>query len=480
MDKQKALKYGKFVIRWGIAIVGLCWVVLNMSWHDHALALLPGQSMPQTVTLADATQGEGDLFYKVIDPATGKTLQLSARNILSAPDRKNLQVHEDGKPAYVVGVDLSADLTKVNRLLLAPTPTGPTAHWADPSQVPDYHLTVPHPRVQIGVIRMVRQAEGHLWLLFAAVMIFPITIFITSFRWHELLKALDIRLDFSRVFVLNMVGLFYNSFMPGSTGGDLLKAIYVARQTHHRTRAVMSVLVDRAIGLVALIILGGTMAALQTQIPKCRQVAIGCAAILLVLAVGGTLFYVPVLRRLSGLDFLISKLPMRQRVEKAIETLHIFGKRPGLVAAAIIVSFPVHMVVIISAELCGTAFGIHISPFYYWMAVPVIILSGAIPISPQGAGVMEYFAIKLLEPQGVTVSQAFALTMSIRLVQMIWNVSGGYFVVRGGFHAPTPSEQSEVEAEDEDTKESEPANLSQPRSSTTMHSTCSPASIELS
>ena len=65
--------------------------------------------------------------------------------------------------------------------------------------------------------------------------------------------------------------------------------------------------------------------------------------------------------------------------------------------------------------MCGIAFGLHLSLFYYWMAVPVIVLAAAIPISPQGAGVMEYFAIKLLEPQGVTVAQAFALTMSIRL-----------------------------------------------------------------
>jgi hypothetical protein len=108
------------------------------------------------------------------------------------------------------------------------------------------------------------------------------------------------------------------------------------------------------------------------------------------------------------------------------------------------------MVVITAAQLCGVAFGLHISPFYYWMAVPVIVLASAIPISPQGAGVMEYFAIKLLEPQGATVAQAFALTMSIRLTQIFWNLVGGFFVLRGGFHAPTQSEQKQVEMEDED------------------------------
>jgi hypothetical protein len=82
---------------------------------------------------------------------------------------------------------------------------------------------------------------------------------------------------------------------------------------------------------------------------------------------------------------------------------------------------------------------------YYGAIVPVIVLVGSLPISPQGAGVMEYFAIKLTETRGATVSQAFALTMSIRIVQILWNLTGVYFVVRGRFHAPTAAERKEVE-----------------------------------
>ena len=51
---------------------------------------------------------------------------------------------------------------------------------------------------------------------------------------------MDIRLTQSRTFVLNMVGAFYNSFMPGSTGGDLIKAYYAAKHTTHKVRAVLS------------------------------------------------------------------------------------------------------------------------------------------------------------------------------------------------------------------------------------------------
>jgi uncharacterized protein (TIRG00374 family) len=452
MDKKRVYNVGKFVIRWGIAAVGIWWVLSRMYFHDHVWAMLPGHAMPSiNLTLTDPDAGESDPVYHVIDPATGQVVALPRDDVFSQPDYENLHTFGEGGTKYVLGVDLSADLKTARRLLVADKPTGPVATWAPASDFLHYQVTVPHPRVQVGVLRMVRQANIH--FIIAALAVFPLTILITSIRWHELLKALDIRLTLRRTFELNFVGLFYNTIMPtGSTGGDVFKAYYVARQTHHRTRAVMSVLVDRAVGLLALIILGGTMAALQWQIPRCRQVSIASMVIVAATVLGIVVFYVPVLSRITGLDFILSKLPAQKQVHNAIETMHIYGQRPFLALGALIVSFPVHMVVIIAAELCGMAFGLHISPFYYWMAVPVIVLAGAIPISPQGAGVMEYFAIKLLEPQGATVGQAFALTMSIRLTQIFWNLVGGLVVLKGGYHAPTQTEQKQAEDEDEDEK----------------------------
>jgi hypothetical protein len=95
--------------------------------------------------------------------------------------------------------------------------------------------------------------------------------------------------------------------------------------------------------------------------------------------------------------------------------------------------------------LAGMAFGLPLHWAYYWVAVPVIVLAGAIPLSPQGAGIMEGFAVLLTRTQGVTVSQAFALTMSIRMVQILWNLAGGIFVLRGGYHAPSDDEKREMD-----------------------------------
>ncbi len=206
----------------------------------------------------------------------------------------------------------------------------------------------------------------------------------------------------------------------------------------------MSVLVDRVIGLMALIILGGGAAATQWHVPQCRHIAIVSAIIIGGVIVGLTVFYQPTLHKLFGLDWILSRLPMQKQVRNAVQVMEIYRRRPGLVLVSLLVTFPVHITVILSAMFAGMAFNLPLPASYYWAIVPVIVLVGSLPISPQGAGVMEYFAILLLSRQGGTVSQAFALTMSIRMVQILWNLTGGIFVFRGGYHQPTEAEQQDL------------------------------------
>jgi uncharacterized membrane protein YbhN (UPF0104 family) len=217
----------------------------------------------------------------------------------------------------------------------------------------------------------------------------------------------------------------------------------------------MSVIVDRILGLLSLVVMGGVMAAVQYfRLPGddparvwCGRVALG--SLLIIAGTGAALFvfYHPALRRVTGLDWFIRRLPMQTQVNKAVETMEIYRRRPWLVLWSIVITLPVHATVVVSATFAGMAFGLPLHPLYYWVVVPVVVLAGAIPISPQGAGVMEFFAILLTRRQGATVSQAFALTMSIRLVQVLWNLVGGIFVLRGGYHAPTETEARELDTD---------------------------------
>jgi len=455
----KSKKWLTFTLRWGIAVVGIWWVLSQITWRDR-VTTLDAQTRPVSKRLADTPPLDAQQF-QLLD---GRTLDRS--QLINLPDQKTVTLAADKSTVDLLGLDLSPDLKRVNRLLIAPNSTAP-GQWVTPAQVTGYTLKVPHPLIEAGIGRMIHDAgSGNKpWFLVLSVGIFWITFVVTSFRWHQLLKALDIHLTLARTFALNMVGAFYNTFMLGSTGGDVVKAYYASRQTGHRTRAVLSVFVDRFVGLIALVIMGGAMAAYQyfTSPPgdpaahACGKIALISAVIVFGTACGLAVFYNLTLRRVTGLAWFIDRFSARKQVKSAVQTMELYRKHAGMVLVSLVATFPVHITVVLSAMFAGWAFGLTISPLYYFVAVPVIVLVGSIPISPQGAGVMEYFAILLIGRQGGTVSQAFALTMSIRMVQILWNLTGGIFVFRGGYHQPTEAEQQQDLGNDPDLGAAQPA-----------------------
>ncbi len=446
-------KWVKFALRWGIAVGGIWWVVAQMSLRDHVL-VLDEENRPILAALAAKAQETASSF-EIHDPLTGRRRVVPRMDVVNAPEQKNTRVTwltSDGPVSgLLLGLDLSENLRNIRGLLVEDPESG-RGEWIKPGQlVKPYVLNVPRPRVEVGVLSLIALADPLLLLL--SVLVFPINYVITSLRWHELLKAVEIRLGIGRVFVLNMVGSFYNTFIPGTTGGDLLKAYYASKQTPRRASAVMSVVVDRAIGLLSLIVLGGALSAwqyFQTDPANaavrlaCGRVAGGSAILVAAAILAVEMIAHPILSRYTGMAFLLRRLPMQRMVQTVVGILATYRSRWKLVVSMLILTFPVHLTTIISAMLAGRAFGLPMPVAYYFVCIPVIVLAGAVPVSPQGAGVMEFFAIALTRQHGVTISQAFALTMSIRLVAILWNLTGGIFVFRGGYHAPTVDEEKEL------------------------------------
>ena len=81
---------------------------------------------------------------------------------------------------------------------------------------------------------------------------------ITIFRWGLLIRALEIPLPWPEVWKLGWVGILFNNLLPGSVGGDLVKATLAAKPfPGKRTFAVASVVFDRVMALWGLFAMSG-------------------------------------------------------------------------------------------------------------------------------------------------------------------------------------------------------------------------------
>jgi len=88
--------------------------------------------------------------------------------------------------------------------------------------------------------------------LFAAFVLNFAGLLVTFLRWYMLVRAQGLPFTIPNALRLGFIGYFFNTFSPGSIGGDFIKAYFIAREQSRRTVAVATVIVDRVIGLWGL------------------------------------------------------------------------------------------------------------------------------------------------------------------------------------------------------------------------------------
>lgn len=92
----------------------------------------------------------------------------------------------------------------------------------------------------------------NVWYLAAACLVWTVALMITFYRWYVLVRAQELPFTMRNAFRLGLVGYFFNSFLPGGVGGDIFKAVVLAREQSRRTVAVATIVVDRVLGLWTL------------------------------------------------------------------------------------------------------------------------------------------------------------------------------------------------------------------------------------
>lgn len=104
------------------------------------------------------------------------------------------------------------------------------------------------------------------WIAFAGVVLLPCYL-LASLRFKVLLDGLDMPCSFGRALTWTMIGSFFNVALPSATGGDVVKVVYVtgAYPREKRAMAVLSVLVDRVVGLLGLFLLAFTVSVVVSE-----------------------------------------------------------------------------------------------------------------------------------------------------------------------------------------------------------------------
>jgi hypothetical protein len=250
-------------------------------------------------------------------------------------------------------------------------------------------------------------------------------------RWWRILRLAGCPSTYANTTRLAWLGLFFNLVVPGLTGGDVVKAVLVVREhPERRADALVSVVIDRMIGLWALIglatsliwIIGDAFDPLRYPVLLTFGAATAAVAVVLVSR----------LRRALRIDALLARLPQARRLKELDRAATVFRGRPGELGLAILLSLANHLCVIAGVYAIGQAFGDTLGFGTYIGVTSVANVLSAIPLTPGGWGVGEKAYGTLFELVGSAFALGVAVSVTYRLCNMGLGLVGGAFMLLPG------------------------------------------------
>lgn len=259
---------------------------------------------------------------------------------------------------------------------------------------------------------------------------------ISAVRWTVLSRPLGFTMGFSGMTGYYFIGMFFNLFAPGTVGGDLSKIYYLTRDGQKAgeaswagatLRATVSVIADRAVGMLVLVWLGaaGLLIFSDYAVPApVRTVTLALAAGLLL---GG--LALPLVPRFLPND----SHPLVGKLRVALAS---YGGGFRAIPIALTLSLIVHLIQTWMHVVMGKALNLEIAFSFCLILYPLVGAFAAIPVSFNGIGLRESGYMFLLAVIGISSEQGIAFGLLLFIIVALDSLIGGLLLLARTFSKP--------------------------------------------
>ena len=264
------------------------------------------------------------------------------------------------------------------------------------------------------------------WAL-AALASYGLMILVSAWRWRVLLRvqATDVR-PWTLTESL-LVATFFNNFLPSNIGGDVVRVADTAPMAGSKTLATTVVLVDRALGLVALFLVAAGGAALAAH----RGLILPGAAWLWLPPIAAIVALVPILRSPRSFVRLLTPLErvggewVTERLRRLTDALERFGRDPKPLLWTTIGAVGVQGLLVLFYLCTAWSLAIPLPALLASFVVPVSLAAQMVTISINGFGVREAVFAFLFSRLKLGLNPALSLSLGGAALIMVFSLSGG-------------------------------------------------------
>ena len=280
-----------------------------------------------------------------------------------------------------------------------------------------------------------RVRDAHRIPIVVGLILWLVTIVIAGWRWNRLLGILGIHIPVKSLTCVVPIAQFFSVFLPGSTGDDLTRMLYVSRLAPGRVgEACTTVLLDRFIGLVSVLLLAAFCVPWQWSVmsssSQTRWIALGMLAAGAFTCLGGAVFFLAGHPTHRWFEKRLRLRPARSLRDEGARIWGMLCDNKLLVAKVIGAAVITQLIHCVVFYLAGLSVGID-TPLLIWPTfVPIILASNALPITIAGIGVREYLLVLFLGViAGVDSERAIATSFVIFAMILMMCLLGGLLYI---------------------------------------------------
>lgn len=307
--------------------------------------------------------------------------------------------------------------------------------------------------IRAGFATSLRRIDGGLAGLGA--MGFGVSLLIVAVRWRMLLAIQEVHIPLWEAVRLTFLGQFFNAIVPGTVGGDLVKAYYVARHTPKKAAVLVSVFADRLLGLVEMALMASGMLSMifllgLAEDPEALWLPAVCVgAVLLVVAAALAFLLSRRFRGVFRLEKIYRRLPISHHIAAAGDAAALYRRRLGSLVKAVLITFVSHLAFVGFVCLIGKSLALQTPWYSYFVFVPLIYIIGAVPLTPGGVGWVENWYLEFFQSPQCGASQILVLALLARLIPILWGLPGAVVAVTGARLPKVDSIQAELGYDEE-------------------------------
>jgi glycosyltransferase 2 family protein len=259
-----------------------------------------------------------------------------------------------------------------------------------------------------------------------------------AYRWIALLAPLDAgrRPPLANLMRIFFVSTFLGTFMLQSIGADAVRTWSLARDGVPAAQSFASVLMDRLLGVLAIVIAASVGILMAAQVFGDTWIQLAFAVAVAGCAGGAAVVFSPrldewlrraIVARLSG--------RVKRIADSVLSAIRAYDTHRRTLATVLLASVAVQVLRILQAWMLGRALGLLLPVGPYFIYVPIILLLMLLPITISGLGVAQYGFVTLFDRVAVPEPEAIALSILFIALGIVGNLPGAFLFMT----APRPA-----------------------------------------